>query len=196
MPPHGSEEFSDLLRRAIRQEPDAVAEIYRRYESRVRTRVRQRLTPVLRRQYDTVDIGQSVFADVLRDLPEFEDRGESAFLHWLYVRAERKVNAKQRRSPRARLAASETGDSSAQSLEVPCPYPGPSEQATAAEESRRLGLLLSDLAEQERRVIELRTQEKATFREIAEHLGMPTEDAARKCYARALKKLEGRWDAT
>lgn len=189
MPPHGSDEFADLLRRAVRGEPDAVAEIYERYEARVRTRVRTRLTPALRREFDTLDIRQSVFADVLRDLPQFEDRGERAFLHWLYVRAERKVIAKQRR---LRPDRGEVGTEVARDG-APCDAPDPSERATRAEQARRIRELVADLPEGERRVVELRTRERLSFPAIARELALGSEDAARKRYARALRKLEGRW---
>ena len=49
----------------------------------VLARIRDRLTPSLRRRFDTADLGQSVFADVLKDLPEFEgyrvERAEPTF---------------------------------------------------------------------------------------------------------------------
>ena len=149
------------------------------------------MTPALRREFDTIDIRQSVFADVLRDLPQFEDRGERAFLHWLYVRAERKVIAKQRKSrPDHEEIHTEVARNGAE-----CDAPGPSESATKAEQARRIRRLVEELPERERQVVELRTRDRMSFPAIARALGLGSEDAARKRYARALAKLEGRWSA-
>ena len=55
--------------------------------------IRRRLLPPLRRRYDTMDLSQSVFREVLRDLPRFEDRGEPAFVRWLAIKSENKTRS-------------------------------------------------------------------------------------------------------
>src|SRR5438105_4045984 len=77
------DEFSDLLGRARDGDREAVAALYAAYRETVLRAARSGLGPSLHQQYDTVDIGQSVFGDMLRELPEFEDRGEPAFRRWL-----------------------------------------------------------------------------------------------------------------
>jgi RNA polymerase sigma-70 factor (ECF subfamily) len=58
-----NDDFSGLIRRVRGGEPDAVAELFRRYEPEVRRAVHMRLTdPGLRRILDSVDVCQSVFA--------------------------------------------------------------------------------------------------------------------------------------
>jgi RNA polymerase sigma-70 factor (ECF subfamily) len=55
--------FEDLLHRVRRGEPEAAGELVRRYESAVRVAVRTRLSdPALRRQFDSMDVCQSVLA--------------------------------------------------------------------------------------------------------------------------------------
>src|SRR3990172_963149 len=55
--------FSDLLERVRRGESDAAVELVNRYESTIRVAVRIRLTdPRLRRQFDSMDVCQSVLA--------------------------------------------------------------------------------------------------------------------------------------
>src|SRR5262245_2972611 len=54
--------LADLLLRVRSGDPDAAAELLRRYEPAVRLAVRTRLSdPALRRQFDSVDVSQSVF---------------------------------------------------------------------------------------------------------------------------------------
>src|SRR5690349_22808233 len=55
--------FNELLERVRRGEPDAAAELVRNYESAIRVAVRTRLSdPALRRQFDSMDVCQSVLA--------------------------------------------------------------------------------------------------------------------------------------
>ena len=59
----GDETLFDLLSRVRRGESAAAYELVRRYESAIRVVVRTRLTdPALRRQFDSMDICQSVLA--------------------------------------------------------------------------------------------------------------------------------------
>jgi RNA polymerase sigma-70 factor (ECF subfamily) len=58
-----NDDFTGLICRVRAGEPDAVAELFRRYEPEVRRAVHMRLTdPGLRRILDSVDVCQSVFA--------------------------------------------------------------------------------------------------------------------------------------
>src|ERR1700746_726766 len=55
--------FADLLVRVRRGDPDAAFELVRKYESAIRVAVRTRLSdPALRRQFDSMDVCQSVLA--------------------------------------------------------------------------------------------------------------------------------------
>jgi RNA polymerase sigma-70 factor (ECF subfamily) len=55
--------FTDLLQRVRNGDPEAAAELVKRYESAIRVAVRTRLSdPALRRQFDSMDVCQSVLA--------------------------------------------------------------------------------------------------------------------------------------
>ena len=55
--------FADLLERVRRGDPDAAFDLVRKYESAIRVAVRTRLSdPKLRRQFDSMDVCQSVLA--------------------------------------------------------------------------------------------------------------------------------------
>jgi RNA polymerase sigma-70 factor (ECF subfamily) len=57
------ESFVELLNRVRRGDPDAASELVRQYELDIRIAVRTRLSdPALRRQFDSMDICQSVLA--------------------------------------------------------------------------------------------------------------------------------------
>src|SRR5437870_13912762 len=97
--PRGDEaaEFSAVLVRARDGDAAAVAALFDRYGRVVLGAVRRRLSADLRRRYDSMDLAQSVFADVLRALPRIKDRGEGGFVRLLTLKAENKVRDKLRR---------------------------------------------------------------------------------------------------
>ncbi len=61
-----------LLERLTRGEMDAAGEVYRSFEPVLRVMVRRRLTPRLRAKFDSMDVVQSAWADVLKG---FSDQG-------------------------------------------------------------------------------------------------------------------------
>jgi RNA polymerase sigma factor (sigma-70 family) len=61
-----------LLERLTRGEMDAAGEVYRSFEPVLRVMVRRRLTPRLRAKFDSMDVVQSAWADVLKG---FRDQG-------------------------------------------------------------------------------------------------------------------------
>src|SRR5215470_19112005 len=55
--------FAELLQRVRRGDPEAATQLVRQYESAIRVAVRTRLSdPKLRRQFDSMDVCQSVLA--------------------------------------------------------------------------------------------------------------------------------------
>jgi RNA polymerase sigma-70 factor (ECF subfamily) len=185
-------DFSDLLRRAQGGDSAAFAEIHARYERLVHGVVRRRLGPALRRKFDSVDVVQSVFEDVLRDLPRFEDRGEEKFRHWLFMKAENKVRDAHRRALDADGAPRETRLATNDDL-APEGVAGPATQAGQADDEARLAAILSTMSAEQREVLNLHDREGLRFAEIAERLSLPSEDAARMRYGRALIELRRRW---
>lgn len=185
-------DFSELLCKARGGDSAAIAEIHARYERAVRGVVRRRLGPALRRRCDSGDVAQSVFEDVLRDLPRFEDRGEEAFRHWLYMKAENKVRDQWRRrfdaAGRPREQAMDARDG-----ERPAAGPGPATQAGEADDAARLRGLVAALPPSQREILALRDESGLAFAAIAKRMGLPGADAARMRYARALLALRRDW---
>lgn len=186
-------EFTELLRRAKSGDDAAIAELHRRYAPVVGARIRQRLTPLLRRRHDTEDLAQSVFADVLCALPRVEDRGENAFRHWLLIKAENKIRDRLRRQLRRNGGRRETRLRSAVLQGLAWSGSGPPSEAVRTDDGARMRNVLASMKEVNRRALELRAQQSLPFLEVARRLGLPSADAARKRYAQALVELRTRW---
>src|SRR3954454_3246734 len=93
-------EFADLLERVRGGDSDAASEIVRKYEAAIRVAVRTRLTdPALRRQFDSMDVCQSVLASFFARAAAGQfDLHEPAHLVGLLVRmAQNKVAYQARR---------------------------------------------------------------------------------------------------
>jgi RNA polymerase sigma factor (sigma-70 family) len=59
-----------LLEKLAQGESDAAERVFREYEPFLRSMVRRRLTPMLRAKFDSMDVVQSVWADVLQGYRE------------------------------------------------------------------------------------------------------------------------------
>jgi len=189
--------FSALLVRAAAGDEEALAELHRRYQDAVRARVRARAPRMLRRRYDVHDIAQSVFVEVLRDLPRFEDRGEAAFRAWLFTKVEGKVKTKLAKM--LKPAGGGRREVTAQSGVLARPVDrdaGPATHVAAGEDARRLDALVAALPPEQREIVVLRTREQLGFGAIAERLGLASADAARMRFARAVARLRDSWERT
>lgn len=184
-------QFDVILEGARAGDAASIDELHRRFAPAVLARIRKRLSPRLRRWYDTADIGQSVFLEVLRDLPRFENRGERAFHHWLYLKAENKLRMKLRKEVgRGRRGVRVALDG----VPVPpVPDDGPVTAASNKEERARLQRALHALAPGQRKLLQLRARDGLSYADMARRLALPSTDAARVRYARALLALRKRW---
>lgn len=178
-------EFSTLIAAARAGDRAALDQLYRDYAGPVVAAVRRRLSFPLRRQFDTMDLAQSVFLEVLRDLPTFTDMGEPAFRGWLRLKVRSKIGMKLRRH------LGEGGARVSAPLKTEAPSPGrtPSSHAAAEEDRTRMRDLLDSLPEEDRRLLLLRLDSGLKFEEIAARLGLPSAEAARKRYARGLDRI-------
>lgn len=93
------DDFAALAARVRAGDDDALAELVRRYESKVRTVARSLLGPVLRRHLDSVDVAQSVHLVLLNGLRDdrFTLEGEGALVALLVTLVRRKVARHWRR---------------------------------------------------------------------------------------------------
>jgi RNA polymerase sigma-70 factor (ECF subfamily) len=187
-------EVRDLLERAERGEPAAVAELFARHREQVRQAVALRLDRRLAARVDVSDVLQEMYLEAARRLPDYLRQRPLPFALWLHWLAREKVLGLHRqhlyadRRAVGREAAPLPADSSALLVRgLLGREPSPSQAAAAAE---RLRLALGWLDDDERDLVLWRHFEHLTNREIAGLLGI-TEAAAPKRYVRALERLRG-----
>jgi len=187
------DDFSELLSRARAGDAGAVETIYREYQDAVARAARSGLGPFLHQQYDTIDISQSVFGDMIRELPAFEDRGEPAFRRWLLTKVHNKLCVKARGQTlkggvrRERRLETETGLAAAHDA------PEPGDVVAGRDEEERLGAMLGALEPADREVIGLYVDEGLPWAEVARRLDLGSPDAARMRFVRAVTSLRRRW---
>jgi RNA polymerase sigma factor (sigma-70 family) len=187
-------EFSELLSRAQRGERGAMGLLLERFRGDVRRAAHGGLGPDLRPRFDTEDIVQSVFGDVVREVVRVEDRGEWAFRAWLATRVRRKLCTKARRQVLRSGLRKEVPLAPGREAVLLSRWPEPGEEAARREEAARLRHLLGTLESDDRAVIGLRVHEGLPWAEVAERLGLGGADAARMRYVRVLEALRNRWN--
>jgi RNA polymerase sigma-70 factor (ECF subfamily) len=159
--------IDELLRRLGSGDESAAAEVFRAYEPYLRRVVRRRMPAQAQSRFDSGDVLQSVWADLLPGLREarwrFADAGHlRAFLirvvqNRLYDRSRRALRQINREEPLASLPT-----------EPPATLPRPSEHAQAAAIWERL---LASCPPEHHEVLRLR-RAGLTFQEIADTVGM------------------------
>jgi RNA polymerase sigma-70 factor (ECF subfamily) len=127
--------LDDLLESLNGGDTDAAEEVFRAYEPYLRAVVRRQLRPTLRAKFDSMDVVQSVWADVLEGLHgsrwHFED---CAHLRAFLARLARNRFLDRCRKHRAALAREQPiSAAGAAAGQVACPTPRPSEVAQGNE---------------------------------------------------------------
>lgn len=182
--------FSALLDRARAGDRQAQDDLIARFYERVREVVHQRLEFDLRRNqrwvaplFSTSDVVQEVFVGVVRTLGDFDGDDEADFVRYLsgavrnrIIDALRHHEAHKRDGRRVR---------SADEQEPAGSDPTPSWIASLAEQMEVYRTVVAELPERERRLLEERLEERREFDGIAQALGLPSADAARKAFNRA-----------
>ena len=126
----------DTMLEKLQNGEDAAAErVFRDFEPYLRSLVRRRLTPPLRSKFDSMDVVQSVWGDVLEGFREgrweFKDRDHlRAFLARVTYRPFRQPVPPERRRPEARAAAP-PGRCAAIATPPPSPVPARSRRPTS-----------------------------------------------------------------
>lgn len=144
----------------------------------------------LRSRESEEDLVQSVARDVLGDLSNFEWRGEAAFRHWLYLRAQHKLIDKARhvgaaqRSPQREIAI----EDHPAVLALANGFQSPSGEVATAEELARIEQAFSELSDDYREAISLQRLCEMSYDEIAPRMGR-TEGAVRNLVYRGLSQL-------
>jgi hypothetical protein len=179
--------FSDLLERVRHGESDAALELVNRYESTIRVAVRIRLTdPRLRRQFDSMDVCQSVLASF------FVHAATGAYvLHeprqlvaLLTKMAQNKLNMRARAQFRHCRSVGRLSAATVEETNVACSLPGPLQQAASKELlDRTLAMMTPEI-----RAIAIRRMHDEPWADIASALG-GTADGRRKQYVRAVGQI-------
>ena len=188
-----------LLRRWFQARDQAALDaLLRRCWSHLHRYAHDRLGHHLRSKEDTGDVVQEAVLDFMRYTPSFEVANEQhlrALLyklvdgvlaghhHW-FARMRRDV-ARERPLPSGTTVGLEPAGAR---------DPSPSKAAQADEREASLRLAITSLPPLDQKIVILRTYKSASFVDIAAEVGLG-EEAARKRYARALKKLSAKLQA-
>jgi RNA polymerase sigma-70 factor (ECF subfamily) len=185
MPPDPS--FDELIRRVGVGDDQAAARLVRDFEPAVRRVLRARLrdNPRARREFDSMDICQSVMANffVRAAAGQFDLKEPDDLIKLLLTMTRNKLAEKMRRQHRQRRDSRRTVGG-VEELALAGEHPSPSSVLAGKELLEEVRLRLS---EEDRRMVDLRTQ-GLSWEEIAVSLG-GTAGARRNQLARALDRV-------
>jgi RNA polymerase sigma-70 factor (ECF subfamily) len=178
----------ELLTEAQAGDRNALNELLKRYEERLRRVVRVRLDARLRRSLDSSDVVQETFAAALSGIPTMRALDRGAILAWLTRIAENElIDLRRRAGARKRDRSSEVPlDEGAVARKG---APGPADLSATAELMDRVDAAVAELPQDWRDVIVLRTYLGASWQDCARQLGCPSADAARQLHRRATVAL-------
>jgi RNA polymerase sigma-70 factor, ECF subfamily len=180
-----------LVTRAGQEDRAAVEELLVRHLPGLRAWLRLRMGAQLRARETPEDLVQSVAREVLGDLSQFEWRGEAAFRHWLYVKAQHKlidkarfVGAERRNPERERPLSSD----SETVLGVYANLCTPSADAASREELARIEQAFGELPADYQEAIGMHRLCGMDYPAIAEQM-QRSEGAVRNLVYRGLARL-------
>ena len=165
----GDEPLQRLLQQLSGGDPEAAEQVFRTYEPYLRKVVRRQLPARLRVKFDSIDVVQSVWADVLKGLRQSDWRFESvAQLRAFLVRATRNRFIDRVRQHDVVLAHEDAVPAGDLARTCAAPSAAPSENAQAGELWERM---LTLCPPDHQKLLELRRQ-GYTLEEIAARTGM------------------------
>lgn len=194
--PSGNETL-ELLHQAQRGDREALERALERCYPHVRRIVSERLGPGLRRYAESGDVVQEAMGAVVRDFDHFEARDDRALVRWIARLVENRIRdlakyhgrAKRDAGPLAALDPSGPNDSSSMpGIDPARSSLTPLDKVAEAESAARVQLAIATLGERHRDVIRARNEGR-TWAEVAQHLGLASEGAARMLHARAMVAL-------
>lgn len=180
---------------------EALNKLFAKHQSKVLRIVRFRLPPGMRQKLklQSMDIVQEVFMYAFQHLKDFEPQSQGHFLHWLGKRVYHYicdrldyVSRIKRKAPGGEISIDEkftsTDEITPMQIQIKDDGPTPGQSAVIKERDQLIDSLMSLLEPEQRELIIQRNLEELTFKEMGE-LCDKSEDAARKQYCRAFKKL-------
>jgi len=187
----------DPTARAADGDDAARHELLERHLASLRSYIRVRLGPELRRKESSQDLTQSVCRQVLQNFDAFDFRGDESFRRWLLRQAENKIRDRYRFWKREKrdsgleedvgesLAVTGARDASPSALHD---LLTPSRHLAGREELERLEETFARLPEDFRTIIVLARLQGLGHEAIAEKMGR-TVSATRTLLSRALARL-------
>ena len=184
-------EFSALVVQLRRGDANAAHELVRRYESIIRVAVRARCGPELRRQFDSMDVCQSVFASFFIRVATgaFELRQPKQLVALLTKMAQNKLNMRTRGHFRERRDIRRQLALAVDQFAISSRWPGPVQQVAGRD---LLEHVLNAMSPDIRSIAMLRIGE-ASWSEIASTMG-GTAEGRRKQFERAVELIGDRLD--
>lgn len=179
--------FRELIARLRAGDAAAAEELHRQYGEQLRRIIRVRLTdPNLRRQIDSVDICQSVFADffVRMAVGEFDISDPDDLLKLLSTMARNRLIHHANKHKAARRDIRRTTPLSIDEMNLPAAGETPSQIISSQE---LVAKFLTCLSKEDRSIAEQRRAGR-TWEEIAADLGR-TGEAVRKQFSRAVREI-------
>ena len=174
----------ELIERAREGDQDSLERLMARHLGPLRRFVSGRLPYWARDLSDTDDLVQDTLLRTFKKIEDFEVRGAGALQAYLRQAVMNRLRDELRRKGRAPAVVEIEGDGLALVAEG-----SPLEEAMGREAFERYQAALARLRPEEREAIIARVEMDYSYAELAEILGKPTPDAARKTAQRALVRL-------
>jgi RNA polymerase sigma-70 factor (ECF subfamily) len=161
---------ASLVRRCLRDDPDAFRYLVERYQGEVYGLTLR----ILGRPEDAEDLTQETFLRAFRALGRYDPT--RPFGAWLHTIASRLCIDHHRRNRAKLVSLSQTEEGTSgeeRTIELTDPADRPDEEAEKSELARRLDALVQQLPPDSRTAILLRHQQDLPYEEIARVLGVP-----------------------
>jgi RNA polymerase sigma factor (sigma-70 family) len=186
---------------------EAINKLFAQHQARILRIVRLRLSPTLRPklQLQSMDIVQEVFIHALQNLKDFEPQSQGHFFNWLSKKVEwyikdrlDYVNRLKRKAPEGEISTGQDDIIKIKKHGQDMPVhvkdaiedngPTPSQYAVKKDREELIDSLLDLLEPEDKEIIINRNLEELSFAEMGK-IQNKSEDAARKQYSRAFKRL-------
>lgn len=189
---------TEALVRAASQDKQALEALLVRHLPQLQGWLRLRMGPMLRARETPEDLVQSVAREALGELSTFEWRGEAAFKHWLYTRAQHKLQDRvkfvgaQKRDPAREIPPPQDSQALLACYGNLCT---PSREMAANEALQHIEAAFDDLPEDYKEAITLYRLCGLDYPDIAARM-QRSEGAVRNLVYRGLSRLALRLGGT
>ena len=178
------DETSDLLDRARAGDAEALDRLFTRHVPLLRRWASGRLPQWARDIADTTDLIQDTVLATIKNLDQFEHRGDGALQAYLRQAVTNRIrNELRKRAGRGTHATLDSG--------APDDGTSPLEAVLTQEALDRYDAAIARLSPEERTAVVSRLEFGMNYAERAEALGKPTANAARRTVVRAIARLAG-----